>query len=293
MDSDAIAEDVSVPQVTLNNGVTIPHVGFGLWGFSDSGAEAAVGTVLAAGYRLLDTGDQYRNEAGAGRAVRASGIAREEVVVTTKVHPAEGYDATLREFDASAARFGLDVLDLYLIHWPPADPDRLRGAWRAMEALLAQRRVRAIGVSNFYAQDLGRLLNHASVPPAVNQIELHPWCPQTEQRAMNAEHGIVTEAWGPLGRGRGRPVPGDGARGPALLESPVLGELAAKHGRSPAQVVLRWHLQLGNVVIPKSASPARIAENLDVFSFALDDEDLAAIATLEDGRPVGPVAPPF
>jgi diketogulonate reductase-like aldo/keto reductase len=281
VDFDSITKDRAAHTVTLNNGMVIPRVGFGLWGFPDREAEDVVAAALTAGYRLLDTGDQYHNEAGTGRAVRASGLPRSDVVVTTKVYAADGYDATRRAFDASAARFALEVLDLYLIHWPTPDPDRTRGAWRAMEALLAEGRVRAIGVSNFYAADLGRLLNHASVPPAVNQIELHPWCSQEAQRALNARHGIATEAWGPLGRGRG------------LLDAAVLGTVAAKHGRSRAQVVLRWHLQLGNVIVPKSASPARMAENLDVFGFALDDDDLTAMASLDEGRLVGPVAPPF
>jgi diketogulonate reductase-like aldo/keto reductase len=269
-----------VTGIALPGGGTLPRIGLGLMGLSDDGAQTAVRIALAAGYRLVDTGDYYRNEAGVGRAVRASGLAREDIFVTTKAWRADGYDATLRAFDASVQRLGLEVVDLYLIHWPRPDPQHTLSAWRALERLLADGRVRAIGVSNFYGEELSRLLDSASVVPAVNQIELHPWCAQAAQRAANARHGIITQAWGPLGRGRG------------LLNCAALAPIAAKHGCSPAQVVLSWHLRLGNAAIPKSATPSRIAENIDIFPGRLDDDDMAAIGAMDVGRPVGPVSQP-
>lgn len=276
-----MTEKVLDPAVTLNNGVRMPRIGYGLWGFDDDGACAVLRKAFIAGYRMVDTGDQYKNEAGVGRAFRESGLPREELFVTTKVYAANGYDATLRAFDASIGRLGLDLVDLYLIHWPMPDPAETRGAWRAMERLLADGRVRAIGLSNFYEQDLRRVLADASVAPAVNQIEMHPWCSQSAQRALNAEFGIATEAWGPLGRGRG------------LLDSPELDIVAARHERSRAQVVLRWHMQLGALVIPKSTDPARMARNLELFDFDLDEDDLKVMAGLDQGRLVGPVVRPF
>ncbi|GAT64522.1 oxidoreductase [Planomonospora sphaerica] len=263
--------------VTLNNGVRMPRLGFGVWQVPDDEAATAVATALEAGYRSIDTAALYRNEEGVGRALRASGVPREEVFVTSKLwNDAHGYDAALRAFDASLERLGLDYLDLYLIHWPVPAQDLYPEAWRALEKLYADGRVRAVGVSNFTVEHLERVLQEGSVVPAVNQIELHPQLPQAELRGHHAGHGIVTEAWSPLGQGRG------------LLEEPVLAEVAARHGVTPAQVVLRWHLRLGNVVIPKSVTPSRIAENLDVFGFELDDEDMAAIASLDAGRRLGP-----
>ncbi|MBG0829912.1 aldo/keto reductase [Planomonospora sp. ID67723] len=263
--------------VTLNNGVRMPRLGFGVWRVPGGEAAAAVSAALEAGYRSVDTAKLYRNEEGVGRAIRASGVPREELFVTTKLwNDDHGYDAALRAFDASMDRLGLDYLDLYLIHWPVPAQDRYVETWKALERLHAEGRVRAVGVSNFTVETLDRLLGEAGVVPAVNQIELHPMLPQAELRRYHAERGIVTEAWSPLGQGRG------------LLAEPVLAKLAAKHGRSPAQVVLRWHLQLGNVVIPKSVTPSRIAENIDVFGFALDPEDMAALAALDTGTRLGP-----
>ncbi|MGW8375233.1 aldo/keto reductase [Actinacidiphila sp. SB3-2] len=259
----------------------MPRVGFGLWGFTDESVRPVVAEALAAGYRRFDTGDSYGNEAGLGRALRESGVPREDVFVTSKVYRAKGRDATLRAYEASTARVGMDVLDLYLVHWPMPDPELTLGAWSALRELLEDGRVRAVGVSNFYEADLRRLLAHSSLVPAVDQIELHPWCAQRRQRELNAELGIVTEAWGPLGRGRG------------LLEVPDLDRVARRHGRSRAQIVLRWHAQLGNAVNPKSTDPRRMRENLHIDDFALDADDLAALARLDEGRLVGPVAPPF
>ncbi|WP_037578638.1 aldo/keto reductase [Phaeacidiphilus oryzae] len=262
--------------VTLNDGRTMPQLGFGVWQVEDDAAEAAVSTALEVGYRSIDTARIYGNEEGVGRALKSSGIAREELFVTTKLwNSDQGRDEALAAFDASLQRLGLDYVDLYLIHWPVPSRDLYVDSWKAMEEILASGRAKTIGVSNFTVETLDRLTAETSVVPAVNQIELHPYLQQGEMRAKNASLGIATEAWSPLGQGKG------------LLEDPVLAELAAKHGRSPAQIVLRWHLQLGNVVIPKSVTPSRIKENFDVFGFALDDEDLRALSALERGERFG------
>ncbi|MEU6705479.1 aldo/keto reductase [Streptomyces wuyuanensis] len=266
-----------VPSITLNNGVAMPQLGFGVWQVPDDEAAKAVGTALEAGYRSIDTAAVYENEKGTGKAVAAAGIPREELFVTTKLWNREqGYDSTLRAFDASLSRLGLDYVDLYLIHWPVPSKNAYVDTYKAFETILAEGRARAIGVSNFLPEHLERLLGETSVAPAVNQIELHPQLQQTESRAVHAKHGIATEAWSPLGSGRG------------LLEVPTIVAVAQKHGRTPAQVVLRWHLQLGNVVIPKSVTPSRIRENIDVLGFELDDDDLAAFAALDEGRRLGP-----
>ncbi|MGP8297687.1 aldo/keto reductase [Streptomyces inhibens] len=266
-----------VPSLTLNNGIAMPQLGFGVWQVEDDQAFTVVGQALDAGYRSIDTAAIYGNEAGTGRALAASGIARDELFVTTKLWNSEqGYDSTLRAFDASLTKLGLDHVDLYLIHWPHPSKDLYVDTYKAFEKIYADGRAKAIGVSNFPPAHLERLLGETSVVPAVNQIELHPQFQQAESRAFHARHHIVTEAWSPLGQGRG------------LLEDPTIARLAAKHGRTPAQVVLRWHLQLGNVVIPKSVTPSRIAENIDVFDFTLDDADLAALAALDSGNRLGP-----
>lgn len=262
--------------VTLNDGVEIPQLGFGVYKVPEQDTEAVVGAAIEAGYRHIDTAQLYGNEAGVGRAVRGSGLAREDVFVTTKIwNDDQGYDSTLRSFDGSMARLGLERLDLLLIHWPAPGQDRYVDTWRAFERLLADGRVRSIGVSNFHPAHLHRLFEETSVVPAINQIELHPLLPQEELRSFDALHTIVTEAWSPLARGR-------------LLDDPIITGIAARVGKTPAQVVLRWHIQLGNVVIPKSVTPARIVENLDVFDVELDDADMAAISSLGDGSRLGP-----
>jgi 2,5-diketo-D-gluconate reductase A len=268
---------MTVPDVLLNNGVEIPQIGFGVWRVPAGGTRAAVSAALDAGYRHIDTATLYGNEEGVGTAVRESGLDRDRVFVTSKVWNADqGYDATLRAFDASMGRLGFDVLDLYLIHWPLPERGTAADTWRALERLYLDGRIRAIGVSNFEPEHLHRLLETAEVVPAVNQVELHPYLQQHEVRRTGEELGVVTEAWSPI------------AKGGELLEDPVITGLAAKHGVAPAQVVLRWHVQLGTVAIPKSVTPSRIAENIDLFGFELDDEDLAAVAGLDrDGR-VGP-----
>ncbi|MFI9077113.1 aldo/keto reductase [Streptomyces sioyaensis] len=266
-----------VPSITLNNGITMPQLGFGVWQIEDDQAFTTVGQALEAGYRSIDTAALYGNEAGTGKALAASGIAREELFVTTKLWNSDhGHDAALRAFDTSLGKLGLEYVDLYLIHWPLPSRDTYIDTYKALEKIYADGRAKAIGVSNFQPAHLERLLGETSVVPAVNQIELHPQFPQADSRAFHARHNIVTEAWSPLGQGKG------------LLEHPTIAELAAKHGRTPAQVVLRWHLQLGNVVIPKSATPSRIAENIDVFGFELDDTDLATLAGLDSGNRLGP-----
>jgi diketogulonate reductase-like aldo/keto reductase len=266
-----------VPPIILNNGVEMPQLGFGVWQVPDADAERVVTTALEAGYRSIDTAAGYDNEEGTGRAVAASGLPREEVFVTTKLGNADhGYDAALRAFDASLARLGLDYVDLYLIHWPTPARDKYVDTYKAFEKLHADGRIRAIGVSNFEPEHLRRLIEETSVVPAVDQIELHPHLQQHAAREFHAEQGIATEAWSPLGSGKG------------LLEVPAIVAIAQKHGRTPAQIVLRWHLQIGNIVIPKSVTPSRIRENIEVFDFSLDTEDLAAISALNEDRRLGP-----
>ncbi|MFE3019626.1 aldo/keto reductase [Streptomyces sp. NPDC059256] len=266
-----------VPSITLNNGVAMPQLGFGVWQVPDDEAEQAVTTALEAGYRSIDTAAVYENETGTGRAVATSGLPREDLFITTKLwNSDQGYDSTLRAFDASLDRLGLDYADLYLIHWPMPAQDTAADTYRAFEKILADGRVKAIGVSNFLPEHLEQLFDKTSVVPAVNQIELHPHLQQEASREFHARHGIATEAWSPLGQGKG------------LLEVPTVVAVAHKHDRTPAQVVLRWHLQLGNVGIPKSVTPSRIRENLDVFGFELDADDLAALKALNEDRRLGP-----
>lgn len=264
--------------ITLNDDVRIPQLGYGVWQIPDSQAYDAVTTALETGYRHIDTAAAYENERGVGRAVRESGLPREEVFVTTKLWNGDhGYDAALRAFDQSLERLGGDYVDLYLIHWPVPQRDLYIETWRALEKIAADGRARAIGVSNFTADNLDRLLREGTMPPAINQIELHPYFPQRAMRDYNRRHGIATEAWSPLGQG------GD------LLTEPLLKRLGDKYGKSSAQVVLRWHLQLGNVVIPKSVTPSRIRENFEVFDFELEAGEVEQITALgSDSGRIGP-----
>ncbi|MGW2211266.1 aldo/keto reductase [Streptomyces sp. NPDC001781] len=265
-----------VPPIILNNGVEMPQLGFGVWQVPDDEAERAVATALETGYRSIDTAAIYGNEEGTGKAIAASGVSREDLFVTTKLwNSDQGYDSTLRAFDASMGKLGLDYLDLYLIHWPLPARDNYLDTYRAFEKLYSDGRIRAIGVSNFLPEHLERLIAETSVVPAVNQIELHPQLQQGAAREFNAAQGIATEAWSPLGQGKG------------LLEVPAIVAIARKHERTPAQIVLRWHVQLGNIVIPKSVTPSRIKENIEVFDFSLDDEDLAAISALNEDKRLG------
>lgn len=266
-----------VPFITLNNGVRMPQLGFGVWQVPDDEATAAVTTALEAGYRSIDTAAIYGNEEGTGKAIAASGVPREELFITTKLwNNAHGFDQALAAFDDSLAKLGLDYVDLYLIHWPTPARDLYADTWRALEKIHADGRAKTIGVSNFGPAQLRRVLDEGSIVPAVNQVELHPDFAQAPLRAVHAEHGIATEAWSPLGQGKG------------LLDEPVIGAIARRLGRTPAQVVLRWHLQIGNVVIPKSVTPSRIKENIDVFDFELTDADMTALAGLDAGNRIGP-----
>ena len=267
----------SVPNLVLNNGVEIPQLGFGVFKVPPEKTRQAVLTALETGYRHIDTAKLYDNETEVGAAVRDSGLMRDEIFVTTKVwNTDQGYDATLRAYDASLERLGLAAHDLYLYHGPAPPRDLYVDTWRAMEQLYRDGRVRAIGVSNFQPDHLRRLLDRCDVVPVINQVELHPYLQQNEARKAHEELGVLTEAWAPI------------ARGGALLEDPVITALADKHARTPAQVVLRWHIELGNVVIPKSVTPARVAENFSIFDFTLDGADLAEIAALDRGERTGP-----
>ncbi|GAB2697849.1 aldo/keto reductase [Paenibacillus thermoaerophilus] len=263
--------------VTLANGVRMPWVGLGVWRVEDGDVVInSVKAALAAGYRSIDTAAIYRNEEGVGRAIAESGIPRDELFITTKVWNADqGYDSTLRAFEASMEKLGLETLDLYLIHWPMPKKGRFKETWKALEKLYKEKRVRAIGVSNFQPAHLDALMADAEVKPMVNQVELHPRLAQRELREYCRRHGIQIEAWSPLGQGQ-------------LLEDPTLKEIAQKYGKTTAQVILRWDLQNGVVVIPKSVNADRIASNAQLFDFELSAEDMARIDALDCGGRIGP-----
>ncbi|HEY6685181.1 MAG TPA: aldo/keto reductase [Propionibacteriaceae bacterium] len=266
----------TVPSLVMNNGLQIPQLGFGVFLVPPEQTKQAVTEALEAGYRLIDTAQGYRNEEGVGAAIAESDVPRDELFITTKLTNSEhGYDTTLAAFDGSMDKLGIDVLDLFLIHWPLPMFDQYVETWRAFEKLLADGRVRSIGVSNFEIPHLQRLLAETDVTPAVNQIELHPEFPQEELREFHQQHGILTESWGPLGQGKG------------LLENPQIVEVAQRKDRTPAQIVLRWHVQLGCVVIPKSVHPDRIRENINIFDFELDDADMAEISKVRTGQRLG------
>jgi 2,5-diketo-D-gluconate reductase A len=267
----------TTPILRMNDGTDIPQFGFGVFQIDPAETAAAVSTALEIGYRLIDTAQGYRNEQGVGAALAASELSADEVFVTTKLtNSKHGHDKAIAAFEDSMSRLRLDVLDLFLIHWPLPMFDQYVETWKALTELQKDGRVRSIGVSNFTVEHLQRLIDETGVVPAVNQIELHPWFPQNQLREFHAEHGILTEAWGPLGQGRG------------LLEEPVLSELAKAKDKTPAQIVLRWHIQLGNVVIPKSVTPSRIKENIDIFDFSLDDAEMQRVSTLATGGRLGP-----
>jgi 2,5-diketo-D-gluconate reductase A len=266
----------AVPSLVMNNGLEIPQLGFGVFLVPPEETSNAVAEALNTGYRLIDTAQGYRNEEGVGSAIAESDVSRDELFITTKLtNSKHGYDSAMTAFDDSMKKLGLDVLDLFLIHWPLPMFDQYVETWRAFERLLADGRVRSIGVSNFEIAHLQRLLAETDVTPAVNQVELHPEFPQEELRAFHEEHGILTESWGPLGQGKG------------LLENPSIVEVARRKDRTPAQVVLRWHVQLGCVVIPKSVHSDRIRENIQVFDFELDDADMADISKVRTGQRLG------
>lgn len=273
------------PTLKLNNDVTMPALGLGVFQTPPEETTASVETALGDGYRLIDTAAAYGNEREVGEGIRHSGVDRDEVFIETKIWISDyGYDATLHAFDKSAGKLGVDQLDLLILHQPlPGRFDLTLDAYRALERLLADGKVRAIGVSNFMPEHLERLLAETSVVPAVNQIELHPYFQQTELQGVHAENGILTQAWSPIG---GITSYRDAER--STFDDPTLLEIAEKHGKSAAQVMLRWHLDEGRSAIPKSTKPARIAENFDVFDFELDGEESAAIDALDTGVRGGP-----
>ncbi|HWO83831.1 MAG TPA: aldo/keto reductase [Solirubrobacterales bacterium] len=271
-----MADATEVPVLTLHDGVEMPQLGFGVFQIPPEETQEKVEEALGVGYRHVDTAAAYRNEAGVGSALAATGVRREDVFLTTKLWNSEqGYDSTLRAFEKSIERLGTGHVDLYLIHWPLPARDLYLDTWRAFERIQEEGGARSIGVSNFRVEDLERLERDAERQPTVNQIELHPRLQQAELRAWHDEHDVATEAWSPLAQGD-------------LLEDGTIETVAAHHDRTPAQVILRWHLQVGNVVIPKSSNPERIRENFEVFDFELSEDDMAALERLDEGERTGP-----
>ena len=263
--------------IRLNNGVEIPQFGFGTYQVPAEETAKTVQAAFDAGYRHIDTAQMYGNEEGVGQALAGSGLARDDVFVTTKLNnDGHGYEAALARLDESLRKLGTDHVDLYLIHWPRPHDDRYVDTWRGFEKAAAEGKARSIGVSNFTIEHLERLAAETGTVPAVNQIELHPRFTQSELRAYHAEHGIATEAWSPIGQGQG------------LLDDRVLAELGQKYGKTPAQIVLRWHVQLGNIVFPKSMRPERMRENIDVYDFELTADDQQAVSALDAGDRLGP-----
>jgi 2,5-diketo-D-gluconate reductase A len=264
-----------VPNVRLNNGVEIPQLGFGVFQVPPAQTKQATRTALDAGYRHVDTAEMYGNEREVGEAIRESGLDRADVFVTSKLDNAfHAYDDALRAFDGTLAALGFDYVDLFLIHWPMPRVGFV-DAWRAMEEIARSGRARAIGVSNFQPHHLRTLFDTANTVPAVNQVEVHPYLTQADVRAFNAAHGIATEAWSPIARGK-------------VLDDPTVARIAAAHGKTPAQVTLRWHLQRGDIVFPKSVTPSRVRENFAVFDFTLSEADLAEITALNRDERTGP-----
>lgn len=263
------------PSIQLLNGDYMPQLGLGVYKVEQDIAVDLVRVALDAGYRRIDTAALYDNEAEIGAGIRKSGYDREDIFVTTKIwNDRQGYDNALEAIDESLSRLNIDYVDMLLIHWPCPAKDLFVETWAAFQDAMADGKIRGIGVSNFKPAHLEKLIAAGGVVPAINQVELHPWLQQAELRAYDDDKGIKTEAWSPLARGR--------------FESDILGKIAEKHGKSVTQVVIRWHIELGNLVIPKSSNPDRIAENIDVFDFSLDADDMAAIATLDGGGRVGP-----
>jgi 2,5-diketo-D-gluconate reductase A len=267
----AYMNETTVPTLTLRSGVSIPRVGFGTWDLADD--EADVAAAIELGYRLIDTAYAYGNEEQVGRGIRAGGVPREELFVTGKLNGDwHGYQEAQDAFDASARALGIDYMDLYLIHWPNPQKDRYVAAWHGLEKLLEDGKVRAIGLSNFKPAHIDRILAEATVTPDLNQIELNPMLTRDATRAYHAGHGIVTESWGPLGQG------GD------LLSAEPIVAIARERGLSPAQIVLRWHMELGLVTVPKSSNRDRLAQNLDIFGFELTPAEVASLSALDRGE---------
>ncbi len=270
---------MNIPVVTLNDGNTIPQLGLGVWQAKDgSEVKQAVLSAINAGYRLIDTAAIYGNEQGVGDAIRESGVAREDLFITTKLwNGDQGYESAHKAFEASLEKLGLDYIDLYLIHWPVPEYDKYVETWKALEELKASGRVKSIGVCNFNVDHLEKLLNESDVAPAVNQIELHPRLQQRELRDFCESKGIHIESWSPIG-----------GTGGDLLDDPTIKIIADKHSKSAAQIVIRWHTQLGLIVIPKSVHEERIKQNADVFDFELDNDDMAKISALNTDTRRGP-----
>jgi 2,5-diketo-D-gluconate reductase A len=271
---------MTAPLIALNDGNAIPSVGLGVFQTPPKATEQAVGAALGAGYRHIDTASGYNNEREVGRAIAKSGIPRTDIFVVTKLWNADqGYDNTMKAFEKSAKRLGLNgkggYLDLYLIHWPVPAIGEFVDTWRAFAALRDLGHIRSIGVSNFAPEHLNTLIDATGIVPVVNQIELHPLLTQVELREVHKQLGIATEAWSPLGQGR-------------LLDHPTITGVADAYGKTPAQVMIRWHLQIGNIVIPKSVNPERIASNFDVFDFELSEDDVTSISSLDNGTRLGP-----
>jgi 2,5-diketo-D-gluconate reductase A len=261
----------AIPSVTLNDDNTMPVIGLGVGELSDAETEASVATALEAGYRLIDTASAYGNEAAVGRAIASSGLPREEVFVTTKLATSDqGFQSSQDALKASLERLGLDYVDLYLIHWPAGEQGKYVDSWGGLMSSQGAGLTRSIGVANFTEEHLSNIVDLSFVAPVVNQIELHPLLNQAELRAVNESRGVVTEAYGPLGVGR-------------LLDNPAIVSVAESHDKTPAQVLIRWSIQLGNVVIPRSSSPERVKSNLDVFDFELTDDDMASLNGLDEG----------
>ncbi|GLU28379.1 aldo/keto reductase [Brucella sp. NBRC 12950] len=268
---------MTVPAVKLNDGNYIPQLGYGVWQIGNDEAISAVSEALKVGYRHIDTAAIYGNEEGTGKAINESGIARGDIYLTTKLwNKEQGYESTLKAFDESLRKLGTEYVDLYLIHWPLPSKDLFMETWRAFIKIKEEGRAKSIGVSNFRTADLERILKESDVVPVLNQIELHPQFQQDELRLFHSKHNIATEAWSPLGQG-------------TILENTTLKTIAEKHGKSVAQIILRWHIETGNIVIPKSVTPARIKENFEVFDFSLNGTDHDAITKLDktEGR-IGP-----
>jgi 2,5-diketo-D-gluconate reductase A len=269
-------DTTAVPYLDLGDGHRIPQLGFGVFQVPPEDTAEIVRHALKTGYRSIDTAAAYENEAGVGEALSESGLQREEVFITTKLwNSDQGHDSALRAFERSLERLGLEYVDLYLIHWPAPDKGKYVETWQAFTELRSEGRARSIGVSNFLPEHLERIVGATGVVPALNQIELHPRLQQAELRRVHERHGILTEAWSPLGQG-------------AVLDEPAIEEIAKAHDRTPAQVVLRWHIQLGNVVIPKSVTPERIEENFRIFDFELAEDEMNALAELEARERTGP-----
>lgn len=268
---------MSVPTIDLNNGVSIPQLGFGVYQVEPDETKDATLAALEVGYRHIDTAQMYGNEKGVGEAIAESGIARDEIFVTTKLNNGfHAHDDALKAFDESLDKLGLDQVDLFLIHWPlPGIDVDFVETWKALEQIYASGRARSIGVSNFQPSHIRRLVQETDVVPAVNQIEVHPFLVQDDVRAVNAEHGVATEAWSPIAQG-------------LVLDNPVIGGIATEHGKTPAQVVLRWHVQRGDIVFPKSVTRSRVEENFDIFDFELSDSEIGFISALNKDERTGP-----